>query len=133
MGVTMKLLRSLPRNASLAMLMLAFASLIFGAYYGWAQLWGNDRAKFVAITTKGCLGGYDAIGGEKSGKLSQAKVELYCRCFANGMADRGATLDLYFKDKDKAFMKALIRKVATDCSEEAEGASPKKAPPTKEN
>ena len=127
----MKLLRSLQRSASLPTLMLAFASLIFGANHGWAQLLGNDRTMFIANTIKGCLGRYDAIGGEPSGFASQAKVELYCRCLANGLADQVTMLDL--KIKSEAFLTVLVRRVAPSCIEEAEGASPKKASPTKEN
>jgi len=40
-------------------------------------------------------------------------------------------LDL--KIKIEAYLTVLVRQVATGCIEEAEGASPKKAPPTKEN
>jgi len=54
-------------------------------------LTGADRAQFIAGAVNSCIAGY---GRGDTGVIPRPFFEQYCRCYANGVADRVPASDL---------------------------------------
>jgi len=81
---------------------------------GQAQyLSGADRASFVAGAANSCMRGY---GSGDTSVIPRPLFEQYCRCYANGLADRASMDDL--KANNPAVMRPIIKAEGTRCYNE---------------
>ncbi len=78
---------------------------------GMAQyLTGVDRASFIAGTVNGCMRGY---GTEGTDQMPRPLFEQYCRCYADGLADRLSMKEL--RDENPAIVKPVIQAEGRRC------------------
>jgi hypothetical protein len=80
----------------------------------WAQyLTGTDRASFVAGAANSCMHGY---GSDDTSVVPKPLFERYCRCYANGLADRVSWSDL--KANNPSVMRPIIQAEGRRCYDE---------------
>lgn len=81
---------AVPLALVVAFFVSRYSDDLFGG--GEAGLDAAARAGFVDSTAKACL--LAQISDPASKAFSQAVIDQYCRCYANGMADRLTDADL---------------------------------------
>lgn len=77
-------------------------------------LTGEDRNSFVAGVLRTCIGGY---GTGSTSKIPKPLFEQYCRCYANGLADRIPVREL--KNENDAIISEEGRRCYEAIKEEA--------------
>ena len=78
-------------------------------------LTGTNRSDFVAGTVNGCMLRKDT--DPLTAAMPSAVHSEYCRCYANGLADRASMSEL--KAGDPAVMRPIIQAVDKPCVEAA--------------
>jgi hypothetical protein len=76
------------------------------------HLTGADRASFVVGVANACLRKYDA-DKKVNPAIPRPLVEQYCRCYANGLADRASKSEL--KSEDPTIMDPIIQAARKPC------------------